>query len=96
MEEEKVVSREDLNWLIWGDETDQIISKLLDEKSSLNSIINSVLRTSPNLINDHLAIMVVNLESLITTNSLTKEQSQRLLQLDKKYNLNYNYKNRFK
>jgi hypothetical protein len=95
MEEEKIVSKEDINWLLNGDENEQIISKLLNEKSSLSNMVLNIMRTSPKLINDHLALILINSNSFIKSKTMTDSQLQRLKELDKRYNLIYNYKNRF-
>jgi UDP-N-acetylglucosamine transferase subunit ALG13 len=91
---------EDLHWLYWGSEEEEIISKLLNEKNDLikfieslstNSFYNHDIAKILTMFLTHLRNKEVTHESALITSHMNEGQIKRLWQLDHKYGLLYNY-----
>jgi hypothetical protein len=97
MKGEKIVSNEDLNWLYYGDETNQIISKLTNEENKLKNEIDSFVNLTDNTVTLALAVVVHNMYDKVNNKLFAKilknDQIERLKILDKKYKLLEYYEN---
>jgi hypothetical protein len=91
---EPQISKEDLDWLYYGDEYHQIIAKLTNEENEFkNEIYKSMSETSNTLI-ETLVIFIRNVYNDRYTRSykrLFKNEINRLKILDQKYKLNEYY-----
>jgi hypothetical protein len=91
---------EDLHWLYWGSEEEEIISKLINEKNDLIKFIETFLL---NNFYDHDVAKILTMflthmrneeethEASLIISHMSKDQVKRLWQLDHKYGLLYNY-----
>jgi hypothetical protein len=90
----KEISKEDLHWLYYGDETEEIISKLLNEKNKFRDFIKSLLTTKTNKLSE--SDLIIQFLKIIESGSSNKdklllfidpEQLKRLCELNIKYKL---------
>jgi hypothetical protein len=90
---ENKISDEDLHWLYYGDENEEIISKLINEKNKFKDFIQSLINKSNGLFESDLIVQFLR---VIESDSSSKDpllsfidikQLERLYELNTKYSL---------
>jgi hypothetical protein len=90
-----LISKEDLNWLYWGNETEQIVAKLTNQKDNFENFLERKIKMH-NAVNNGYSLSINNFlyniidtlnarNDLYSNFNLSKDQVSRLYKLNEKY-----------
>jgi hypothetical protein len=89
------ITEQELNWLYYGDEINQVIGKLTNEENKLKNMIGQIISMGKNTIIEALSICAHNVYeegyNQLFIQLLESGQVERLKILDQKYNLQQYY-----